>query len=160
VRVNADVRLIVHKTATSLLLCYVGHHDAAYAWAERRRIERHPATGAAQLVELPERVEYHPAIAIPQPTAAAPPERLFAGISDSALLAYGVPTEWLDTVRQATEDALFDVADHLPQEAAEALLNLATGGTPRSRYRRPQPPTRSVIPTRSAASGCWPTSKN
>jgi mRNA-degrading endonuclease RelE of RelBE toxin-antitoxin system len=59
VRVNADVRLIVHKTATSVLLCYVGHHDNAYTWAERRRIERHPTTGAAQLVELPERVEYH-----------------------------------------------------------------------------------------------------
>src|SRR5712675_796785 len=50
VRVNADVRLIVHKTATSVLLCYVGHH-AAYGWAEQRKIERHPVTGAAQLVE-------------------------------------------------------------------------------------------------------------
>src|SRR5689334_15915710 len=57
VRVNADVRLIVHKTATSVLLCYVGHHDAAYAWAERHKIERHPTTGAAQLIELPQLVE-------------------------------------------------------------------------------------------------------
>lgn len=56
VRVNGDIRLIVHRTPTSLLLCYVGHHDA-YDWAERRRIERHPTTGAAQLVELPQRVE-------------------------------------------------------------------------------------------------------
>ena len=31
VRVNDDIRLIVHRTATSLLLCYVGHHDPAYA---------------------------------------------------------------------------------------------------------------------------------
>jgi UvrD/REP helicase N-terminal domain len=130
VRVNADVRLIVHKTATSLLLCYVGHHDAAYTWAERRRIERHPTTGAAQLVELPERVEYHRAPTSPEPARAVSPEQLFAGISDDLLLAYGVPTEWLDAVRQATEDTLFDIADHLPQEAAEALLNLATGGTP------------------------------
>ena len=127
-RVNANVRLIVHKTDTNVLLCYVGHHDAAYTWAERRRIERHPTTGAAQLVELPERVEDRPAS--PRPTIAVPPERLFVGISDDMLLAYGVPTEWLDAVRQATEDTLFDVADHLPQEAAEALLNLATGGTP------------------------------
>ena len=127
-RVNADVRLIVHKTDTNVLLCYVGHHDAAYTWAERRRIERHPTTGAAQLVELPERVEDRPAS--PRPTIAVTPERLFVGISDDMLLAYGVPTEWLDAVRQATEDTLFDVADHLPQEAAEALLNLATGGTP------------------------------
>src|SRR5437667_5030404 len=56
VRANDDIRLIVHRTETSLLLCYVGHHDAAYAWAERRRIERHPTTGAAQLVELPQLV--------------------------------------------------------------------------------------------------------
>ncbi len=31
VRVNRDIRLIVHKTAGSLLLCYVDHHDKAYA---------------------------------------------------------------------------------------------------------------------------------
>ena len=36
VRVNDDIRLIVHRAPTSLMLCYVGHHDAAYEWAERR----------------------------------------------------------------------------------------------------------------------------
>ncbi len=127
VRVNADVRLIVHKTATSVLLCYVGHHDAAYGWAERRKIERHPVTGAAQLVEVRERVE-EIAVASPAPDPANPP--LFSGIADETLLAYGVPVEWLAAVRKATEDTLFDIVDHLPQEASEALLNLATGGTP------------------------------
>src|SRR5258708_10378125 len=57
VRVNADIRLIVHRTASSLLLAYVDHHDASYKWAERRKIERHPTTGAMQLVEVRERVE-------------------------------------------------------------------------------------------------------
>lgn len=28
VRVSRDIRLIVHKTDKSLLLCYAGHHDA------------------------------------------------------------------------------------------------------------------------------------
>ena len=56
VRVSRDIRIIVHRTADSLLLCYVDHHDKAYAWAERRRLETHPTTGAAQLVELRERV--------------------------------------------------------------------------------------------------------
>jgi hypothetical protein len=129
VRANEDVRLIVHRTETSLLLCYVGHHDAAYAWAERRRIERHPMTGAAQLVELPERVE---AAAVPRLSAAVaasqPP--LFAGIADHVLLGCGVPLDWLEAVRRATEDTLFDLTDHLPQEAAEALLSLATGESP------------------------------
>ncbi len=31
VRVGSDLRLIVHRTEGSLLLCYVDHHDRAYA---------------------------------------------------------------------------------------------------------------------------------
>ena len=40
-RVNQDIRLIVHRTPESIMLAYVDHHDKAYAWAERRRIETH-----------------------------------------------------------------------------------------------------------------------
>ena len=57
VRVSGDLRLIVHRAPGSLLLCYVDHHDSAYGWAERRKLETHPQTGAAQLVEIRERVE-------------------------------------------------------------------------------------------------------
>src|SRR3990172_2997081 len=57
VRVSSAIRLIVHKNDASLLLCYVGHHDEAYDWAERRRLETHPKTGAAQLVEIRETVK-------------------------------------------------------------------------------------------------------
>lgn len=32
IRVNNDIRIIVHKTYASLLLCYVDHHEKAYAW--------------------------------------------------------------------------------------------------------------------------------
>ena len=39
VRVSSDIRLIVHKTEGSLLLCYVNHHDKAYDWAERRKLD-------------------------------------------------------------------------------------------------------------------------
>src|ERR671925_1469514 len=78
VRVSRDVRIIVHRTDGSLLLCYVDHHDKAYDWAERRKLEIHPKTGAAQLVEIRETVVE---ISIPtyveaaQPTA--PKARLF-----------------------------------------------------------------------------------
>ena len=37
VRVSRDIRLIVHRTAASLLLCYVDHHDAAVQGARRER---------------------------------------------------------------------------------------------------------------------------
>src|SRR5271168_669953 len=79
VRVGSDIRLIVHKSAASLLLCFVDHHDKAYAWAERRKLETHPKTGAAQFVEIRERIEE---IAVPvyvevaQPNPEKPP--LFA----------------------------------------------------------------------------------
>lgn len=131
VRVGSDIRLIVHRTEGSLLLCYVDHHDKAYQWAERRKLETHPKTGAAQLVEVRERIEE---IAIPkyveveQPAPARP--RMLAGVADGDLLAYGVPEEWLADVRAADEDTLLELTDHLPSEAAEALLELATGGTP------------------------------
>jgi len=136
VRVNQDIRLIVHRTAQSLLLCYVDHHDRAYDWAERRKLETHPATRAAQFVEIRERVQE-----ITVPTYVAEPgtplenKALFGSVSDAELLAYGVPPEWLADVRQATEDTVLSLADHLPAEAAEALLELATGGSP----QKPQP---------------------
>ncbi|NMG16685.1 3'-5' exonuclease [Aromatoleum bremense] len=130
-RVSSDLRIIVHKTASSLLLCYVDHHDKAYSWAERRKLEAHPTTGAAQLVEIRETVQE---ITVPKYVEAAAlvstKQALFCGVADSALLSYGVPAEWLDDVRRADEDSLLELVDHLPSEAAEALLELATGGTP------------------------------
>jgi len=136
IRVSRDVRLIVHKTGTSLLLCYVDHHDEAYQWAERRKVETHPKTGAAQLVEIRERVQE---ITIPkyvevEPEATAKPP-LFSGIVDRQLLAFGVPPEWLEDVRNANEDSILDLAEHLPSEAVEALLNLATGVTPQTPFQ-------------------------
>jgi mRNA-degrading endonuclease RelE of RelBE toxin-antitoxin system len=140
VRVSRDVRLIVHRTDTSLLLCYVSHHDEAYQWAERRKLEVHPKTGAAQLVELrevareitvPKYVEEEP---LPRAKFSFPDavrERiLFADVTEEELLSYGVPAEWLDEVWHANEDSLLELAGHLPAEAAEALLDLATGVKP------------------------------
>ena len=132
VRVNRDVRLIVHKTQSSLLLCYVDHHDKAYDWAERRRLETHPKTGAAQLVEIRETVkEIIVPVYVQAQTPAPPRARLFANVSDDELLRYGVPAEWLKDAREANEETLFTLSEHLPAEAAEALLELATGGKPR-----------------------------
>ena len=136
VRVSRDIRLIVHKTPESLLLCYVDHHDKAYAWAERRKLEVHPKTGAAQLVEIRETVQEITVpkyVEVQQPVPAKP--ALFANLAEDVLLSYGVPVEWLGDVRRANEDTLLDLAEHLPGEAAEALLELATGGTP----RKPEP---------------------
>ena len=135
-RVSADIRIIVHKTTASLLLCYVGHHDDAYAWAERRRIEVHPTTGAAQLVVVPERAErevrYIPAPPLvlaaeqEEPSRYLPP--LFLTLAETDLLAVGVPPDWVEAVHNATEDNIFILADNLPYEAVEALLDYVSSG--------------------------------
>ncbi len=139
VRVSADLRLIVHRSADSLLLCYVDHHDRAYDWASRRKLETHPKTGAAQLVEIRETVqEIRVPVYVHEERPVSPQVPPFRDTPDEELLAYGVPPEWVSDVKQADEDALLAVAEHLPAEAAEALLELATGGKPRV---PPQPTT-------------------
>lgn len=132
VRGSLDLRLIVHKDGDDVVACYVGHHDDAYAWAERRRLDVHPTTGAAQIVEIRETVRE---IVVPRyieddRRASAKP-KLFASRSDNELLAFGIPPEWLPDVREATEDTVLDLCEHLPGEAAEALLEIATGSVPK-----------------------------
>ncbi len=140
-RVGRDMRLIVHRTKESLLLCYVGHHDDAYRWAERRKLETHPKTGAAQLVEIRERVQE---IVVPTFVEAPLPKKekpkVFASFSEDTLLGYGIPEEWLADVKNADEDSILTVSEHLPAEAAEALLELATGGKPKPREVAPVTP--------------------
>jgi hypothetical protein len=144
IRVNRDLRIIVHKTASSFLLAYVGHHDNAYTWATRRRIEAHPKTGAIQIVEVRERVEE----VTPGPSVGAPPVEqkmealapaappLFEALSLEDLLTIGVPGDWIEDVKQASEDRFLNLATHLPAEAAEALLEYAATGV----LHRPAPP--------------------
>jgi hypothetical protein len=130
VRVNADVRIVLHNTEASLLLAYVDRHDKAYAWAARRRIEAHPTTGAVQIVEVRERVEEIAPVSTPagerRPPAAPPLP--FVKLSDDQLLSVGVPADWLADVRGASEDAFLELGPHLPAEAAESLLQFATTG--------------------------------
>ncbi len=177
-RAGSDVRIIVHRTPGSLLLTYVDHHDAAYAWAERRRIEAHPRTGAIQIVEVRERVEElappappraasahlspassgrrssdraSPGLAFVGPAPFVAPSSvrapaalpLFAALSAEQLLGVGVPPDWIADVQAATEDGFFALAEHLPAEAAEALLGYAGSG------RLPSAP--SVAPALLAA---------
>jgi mRNA-degrading endonuclease RelE of RelBE toxin-antitoxin system len=164
-RVSRDIRLILHKTASSLLVAYVDHHDKAYAWAERRRIEAHPRTGAIQIVEVLERVEQaepdlarlwnHPQpkfrlapdeearAAVPEgvsdgstPVIDNPVERsyrqsqrvLFRQLTEDQLLSVGVPEDWIIPVQGVTELGFFELAERLPSEAAEALLEYAASG--------------------------------
>ena len=105
------------------MMCYVDHHDNAYRWAEKRKLEVHPRTRAAQLVEVKETVKeiVVPVYVEAQKKAPVKPF-LFAATPEEDLLGYGVPPEWLEDVRNANEDNLLELAEHLPDEAAEELL--------------------------------------
>tara|TARA_R110002124_G_scaffold264928_1_gene431651 strand:- start:324 stop:2336 length:2013 start_codon:yes stop_codon:yes gene_type:complete len=130
-RVTRDIRIVLHKRGADTLLAYVGHHDDAYDWAERRRLDTHPRTGAAQIVEIRESVEevvvqHYIQEAIRKPL-------LFENESDDTLLSWGIPEDWIDTVKQSTEDTVLDIASHLPEEAQQALLSAAVGEKPEVR---------------------------
>ncbi len=127
-RVNNNIRIIVYKNQSCILLCYVNHHDNAYEWARKRRIENHPVTGATQIVEIRELIEdvtiqsnkesyVKSKVSLPV---------LFKNLKKDDLLSIGVPKDWLDDVLNANEETFFNIADYLPQEAAEILLNVAS----------------------------------
>lgn len=138
VRVSRDIRIVVHKTGASLMLAYVGHHDDAYRWAERRRIEAHPKTGAVQIVEVRERIEeiaraVQPTFDFGTPVEVSiasetPRAVLFDGLLRDELLSVGVPEDWIADVLVADEDRFLALTDHLPAEAAEALLDYVSSG--------------------------------
>ena len=53
---------------------------------------------------------------------------MFDTLSPDDLLSIGVPEDWIADVQVAGEDRFYELAKHLPPEAAEALLNFATDG--------------------------------
>lgn len=148
IRVNRDVRIVVHKTADSFLISYIDHHDDAYKWAEHRRIETHPKTGAAQIVEVRERIEdvVTPIYEQPdvehqraadvstpffpgEPEPSVPTVPIFTALTEDQLLTVGVPKDWTQDILAANEDEFLALAEHLPEEAAEALFEFAATGT-------------------------------
>src|SRR5208283_1269445 len=53
VRIDQAYRAIIAKPEPNLyVLMWVDSHDEAYRWAERKRLEVHPATGAVQVIDL------------------------------------------------------------------------------------------------------------
>ena len=123
-RVDKDIRIITYQDGDRVMLLHADHHDAAYRWAETRRVLPNPGTGVMQIVETEERVEevvrrIEKTIAVEAP--------LFEHLDRDTLLSLGVPDVWIDTVRRVGESAFFEIGDSLPAEAVENLLRLLAG---------------------------------
>ncbi|WP_157726831.1 hypothetical protein [Qipengyuania flava] len=130
-RVSRDLRIILRRDGEDNLLAYVGHHNDAYRWAERRKFIPHERSGAMQIVEVIEgqekaEPEYgdHSSATEPAGEVVQP----FWSLTDDQLLDVGVPREWLCHVQEMPEAEIDTLFERLPAEAAEALYDFATGG--------------------------------
>ncbi|MPY67732.1 ATP-dependent helicase [Deinococcus sp. SDU3-2] len=118
---NMDLRVILYHKGQDYVVLYADHHDGAYAWANRRRLEVHPYTGAMQVVEVQERTE------VLTHVEAATEERVFYPYDAPYLLQLGVPERYVQTVRHATSTNAHELLELLPEEVAERLLGLLAG---------------------------------
>lgn len=143
VRIDQDWRGIVFKPPAGdvYVLMYVDHHDAAYKWAEGRRVAVNPTTGALQVFAVESLIE--PALEQARYAAAHPPAEqlsepgtdstakttpIFAALSDQELLSIGTPEELLAQVRSIHSETELDaLQNYLPVEAYEGLFLIAAG---------------------------------
>lgn len=126
-RVSEDLRAIVFRDGPEDLLLYVDHHDAAYRWAGRRRVVRHPTTQALQVYVGPQETNA-PASDVVVVARTVHRRGLLDDHADAYLLSLGVPEDWLPTVREVVDvDQLLSVVANLPGDVAERLLDLASG---------------------------------
>jgi KaiC/GvpD/RAD55 family RecA-like ATPase len=143
IRSSLDIRIILHPCLDGEIICYVDHHNDAYAWAEKRTLTFDEKTGEVLLYEWP--VQDRCLFAKPRAERKLP---LFQNISDGDLRWYGVSDEWIAEVRRITdENQIYDLANKLPERAWDALLTLAEGKRPSVE----KVPRREVIKIESAA---------
>lgn len=117
----SHLRVIVHQDGETYVLLYVDHHDPAYDWAARRRLQPNPQTGAMQLVNVEEVTQ------VVTRTITQTQTLLFAHYEPEYLMSLGIPEVYVEAVRHATEDNCDALIEVLPDEASERLLDLMDG---------------------------------
>ena len=130
IRANQDVRIILAAAGQEdlYLMLYVDHHEAAYDWASKRKVEINPNTGCIQVFIANESVESPKAV---EPTMVNQPG-LFDEVRDRQLFQLGVPEEALELVRSMKIEADLEAAkvnERLPEDAYEGLFLLMAGAT-------------------------------
>jgi len=129
IRVNQDVRIIlatVEKQNLYLML-YIDHHEQAYFWAARRKVEINPNTGNLQVFTVQEQE----LIAAEQPAMVTQPG-LFDAIRDRQLVQLGVPEEALPLVRSMKIEADLETArlnEQIPADVHDGLFMLMAGAS-------------------------------
>lgn len=117
-RVNDEIRIIFSHQDNYYVLCYVGHHDDAYRWAEKRRFEKVDGN-ILRIVLLQEEIQR----IIKKQEVDAPLSRYDSGY----LRRLGVPEEWVEPLRYASEEDLIELIDDFPAEVWERIEKLFRG---------------------------------
>lgn len=115
------LRVIIHQGGDDYVLLYVDHHNPAYDWAERRRLQPNPQTGAMQLVNLEEITQ------VVTRTVTQTQTLLFNHYEPEYLMSLGVPEAYVEAVRHATAENCDGLIEVLPDEASERLIDLMDG---------------------------------
>lgn len=121
VRIDDTYRgIVVRQPETGVfLLLWVDHHDEAYQWAERKRCEVNPQTGAIQVFDVQNVVEN-----VVKPASVS----LFVKVKDEELLKLGVPQVQLEYVRSFNnKDDFYKAESSLPHDVYEYLSWLVEG---------------------------------
>jgi len=120
VRVNQDIRLIIHMKDGQITLLYAGHHNDAYKWAESRVMKFDARKQIAKLVNIIEETVTIPKHYFAETVAVKP----FADLSDIEITTCGGDQENFAAIRNATEDSIFDLG--LEPTVLESLMNTLT----------------------------------
>lgn len=119
-RVNQAYRVIlamVMEGNISYLLLWVDHHDEAYQWANRRKLEVNPDSKTLQLYRVVDPID------TPITT-----KKIFDSYSADQLLALGLPEAMLSFVRSLTDKHQLSVhREDFPSDVYSALELLAEG---------------------------------
>lgn len=148
IRANQDVRIILAAAEKEdlYLMLYVDHHEPAYNWAAKRKVEINPNTGSLQVFTVDESTEHA------TPTQPDAPEQpgLFDAIRDRQLLQLGVPEDSLPLVRSLKIEADLETArdnEQLPADAYEGLFMLMAGASFEEAYNETVPAAPEQVDT-------------
>jgi len=138
--------LAAAETEYMYLMLYVGHHDSAYKWAEKRKIEINPNTGSVQVFTVEESV-LEPAGEESQGTSRP---GLFDAIRDRQLLQLGVPEEALPLVRTMKIEADLETAlteEKIPKDVHDGLFMIMAGASYEEAYNEVVPAAPETVDT-------------
>ncbi len=126
VRLDDTYRVILSQQPNSYILLWADHHDRAYEWASKRRLNLNAVSGTLELVEMNQSVETVKVREYENATAETDADPVFASFSDADLRALlSLTDETLAHLRTyKSDDHFLQDESALKQELGEQGFNI------------------------------------